>query len=70
MIVQMVTRCTVLSKHNSEIIRIIQKWVVTGGPLIASSYIAKYIFDTNPGLLKNGRHTITYDDGGSYEGAL
>jgi len=53
MIVQMVIHCTILSKHTSEITQIIQTWVVTGGPLIASFYIAKYLFDTNPGQLTN-----------------
>jgi len=48
----------------------IQTWVVTGGPLIASFYVAKYVFNTNSGQLKNGRHTVTYDDRGNYEGAL
>jgi len=52
MILQMVTHF--LSKHNSEIIQIIQTWVVTGGALIASFYIAKYVFNTNSGPLKNG----------------
>jgi len=68
MIVQMVAHF--LSTHNSEITQMIQTWVVTGRPLIASFCIAKYVFNTNSGQLKNGRHTVTYDNGGSYEGAL
>jgi len=52
MIVQMVTHF--LSTHNNEIIQMIQTWVVTGGPLIASFYVAKYLFNTNSGQLKNG----------------
>jgi len=68
MIVQMVAHF--LSTHNNEITQMIQTWVVTGGPLMASFYVAKYVFNTNSGQLKNGRHTVTYDDGGSYEGAL
>jgi len=68
MIVQMVAHF--LSTHNNEITQIIQTWVVTGGLLIASFYVAKYVFNTHSGQLKNGRHTVTYNDGGSYESAL
>ena len=52
MIVQMVFHF--LSTHNNEITQMIQTWVVTGGPLIASFYVAKYVFNTNSGQLKNG----------------
>ena len=52
MIVQMVTHFLLI--HNNEITQMIQTWVVTGGPLVASFYVAKYVFNTNSGQLKNG----------------
>ena len=68
MIVQIVIHIQL--KHYSEITQIIQTWVVTGGPLIASFNITKYVFDASLGQLKNGRYMVIYDDGGSYEGTL
>jgi len=47
--------------------RALHPWVVTRGLLITSLYIAKYLFNTNPGQLKNRQHMVTYDDRGSYD---
>jgi len=47
MIVQMVGHF--LSTHNNEITQMFRTWVVTGGLLIASFYVDKFVFNTHSG---------------------